>query len=137
MSFDAIQTGSIIDYPYLWRRESEDGETEGRKSRRTVIGLRISSRTGSDELILLPITSKRPYADQLAFEIPDVEKRRAGLEIHLRLWIILDEYNYDLVGKSFYLTPDAPLGRMTGKFFVTVMEAFFKNIRMAKRVDRG
>ena len=40
-----------------------------------------------------------------------MEKRRAGLDATLRLWIILDEYNQDTIGRSFYPEPEPPLGR--------------------------
>jgi hypothetical protein len=29
-------------------------------------------------------------------EVPDIEKRRVGLDAALRLWIIVDEYNTDI-----------------------------------------
>jgi hypothetical protein len=34
-----------------------------------------------------------------------MEKRRAGLDAGLRLWIILDQYNQDSIGRSFHLEP--------------------------------
>ena len=38
---------------------------------------------------------------RFAAEIPDTEKRRAGLDGDIRLWIVLDEYNQDVIGRSF------------------------------------
>ncbi len=103
MSFGQIRTASVIAYPYLWSREARSGETEGRKSRPTVVALRIASEKGGDELILLPLTTKDPGKDREAVEVPDREKRLAGLGEHHRIWIILDEYNFDIVGGSYYL----------------------------------
>ena len=40
MSFEAIQTGCVIRYPYLWAQQAARGETEGRKDRPTVVGVR-------------------------------------------------------------------------------------------------
>src|SRR6266576_1250374 len=48
---------------------------------------------GDDVLVLFPITSQAPSPNRFAAEIPEMEKRRAGLDATLRLWIILDEYN--------------------------------------------
>jgi hypothetical protein len=31
MSFDQLQTGVVLRYPYLWARQAKAGETEGRK----------------------------------------------------------------------------------------------------------
>ncbi|MGJ5179888.1 hypothetical protein ACQR16_29565 [Bradyrhizobium oligotrophicum] len=75
-------------------------------------------------LLLFPITSQPPHAGRFAVEIPATEKRRAGLDIALRLWIVLDEYNQDVVGKSFYLEPEEPLGRLSRVFFLPVMKEF-------------
>jgi hypothetical protein len=38
----------------------------------------------------------------LLFRSLRIEKRRAGLDADVRLWIILDEYNSDIIGHSFY-----------------------------------
>lgn len=119
MSFDAIRSGSVIAYPYLWHRQSLDGETEGRKSRPTAVGVRLPSPRG-DRLLLFPITSQAPSPDRLAVEIPETEKRRAGLQPELRLWIIIDEYNEDIIGRSFHLAPQPPLGTLSKAFFLPV-----------------
>lgn len=42
MSRDELRTGCVIRFPYLWVRESERGETEGRKSRPVAVGVRIT-----------------------------------------------------------------------------------------------
>ncbi|MEZ2127876.1 MULTISPECIES: hypothetical protein [unclassified Sinorhizobium] len=41
MSYDLIQTASVIRYPYLWAREAGRGETEGRKERPVAVGVRM------------------------------------------------------------------------------------------------
>ena len=38
MSFDQLRTGCVILFPYLWVREAERGETEGRKPRPVTVG---------------------------------------------------------------------------------------------------
>jgi hypothetical protein len=65
-----------------------------------------------------------------------MEKRRAGLDAALRLWIILDEYNQDVVGQSFYLEPKPPLGRFSRAFFLPLMKEFIARRAGACGVNR-
>jgi len=123
VSYDDIQTGCVIRYPYLWAREAHRGETEGRKDRPVTVGVRVS-RADGDLLLLFPITTKEPDAARFASEIPLIEKRRAGLDPDLRLWIILDEYNTDIVGQSFYLEPEPPIGQFSKAFLLPLVRAF-------------
>ena len=135
MSYDDIQTASVIRYPYLWAREAYRGETEGRKDRPVAVGVRVSRPSG-DLLLLFPITTKEPDPARFASEIPLIEKRRAGLDPDLRLWIILDEYNTDIVGQSFYLEPEPLIGRFSKAFFLPLVRAFIarrKNLRGVSR----
>jgi hypothetical protein len=135
-SFDDVQTGSIISYPYLWVREADRGETDGRKSRPSAVALRLKRADGADVLVLLAITSKQPAPFQDAIEVPEKEKRQAGLDSDKRLWIILDEYNTDSVGKSFYLPPGSKIGNFGGTFFLALLRAFAKVRLNARRVER-
>ena len=105
MSYDTIQTATVIRYPYLWAREARAGETEGRKERPVAVGVRLP-RPDGDLVLFFPISTKQPVASRFSAEIPAIEKRRAGLDTDLRLWIILDEFNTDIVGQSFYLEPN-------------------------------
>lgn len=134
--FDEFQTASVVSYPYLWARQAALGETAGRKDRPTAVALRLPASDGHDTLILLPITSQPPQADRTAFEIPDTEKRRAGLDPTMRLWIVIDEYNADIVGKSFHLEPNPPLGRFSRAFFLPVARAFIALRATARGVNR-
>ena len=136
MSLDDLRTGSVIRFPYLWVREAERGETEGRKPRPVAVGVRISRPNGADVLVLFPITSQPPASDRLATEIPETEKRRAGLDTTLRLWIILDEYNQDVVNQSFYLEPEPPLGRFSRAFFLPLMKRFIERRSSIRGVNR-
>lgn len=60
MSLDEFRSGCVIRFPYLWVREAERGETEGRKPRPVAVGVRIARPKGEDVLVLFPITSHRP-----------------------------------------------------------------------------
>lgn len=130
-----IQTACVIRYPYLWVREATLGETEGRKRRPVAVGVRLR-RADGDLLLLFPITSRQPDPATFAVEIPDSEKRRAGLEVAPRLWIVLEEYNTDVVGQSFYLNPERPLGRFSKAFFLPLVRSFAARRRQTVGVDR-
>jgi hypothetical protein len=136
-SFDDVLTGSVINYPYLWVREAESGETEGRKLRPSAVALRLKRDKGADLIVLLAITSKHPAPSEAAVEIPESEKRRAGLKADKRLWIVLDEYNTDTVGESIYLIPGSLSGNFGKTFFLALLRAFAKVRFKARRVDRG
>ncbi len=135
MSYEDIQTASVIRYPYLWAREAEHGETEGRKNRPVAVGVRLP-RPDGDLVLFFPITTKQPEASRFAAEIPAMEKRRAGLNGDLRLWIILDQYNTDIIGQSFYLEPDPPIGRFSKAFFLPLVREFIARRKSLKGVSR-
>jgi len=80
VSLDAFRTGCVIQFPFLWVREAKRGETEGRKPRPVAVGVRIARPKGEDLLVLFPITSQPPSPGRFAAEIPEMEKRRAGLD---------------------------------------------------------
>jgi hypothetical protein len=136
VSLDELRTGCVIRFPYLWVREAERGETEGRKRRPVAGGVRIARRAGDDLLLLFPITSQPPSPDRFAAEIPEMEKRRAGLDAGLCLWLILDEYNQDTINQSFYLEPEPPLGRFSKAFFLPLMKQFIARRTSTRGVNR-
>ncbi len=135
MSRDDVLTGSVVRYPYLWARQADGGETEGRKLRPTAVGFRIPRATG-DVLLLFPITTAEPGKARFAVEIPDIEKRRGGLDLDRRSWILLDEFNEDVIDASFYLPPDPPLGRFSKAFLLPVLKRFMAERDGARRVRR-
>ena len=135
MSYDDIQTASVIRYPYLWAREAHKGETEGRKERPVAVGVRLP-RPDGDLVLFFPISTKQPEPARFSAEIPAIEKRRAGLDTDLKLWIILDEFNTDRVGRSFYLEPDPPIGRFSKAFFLPLLRAFVARRKEFTEVSR-
>ncbi len=74
---------------------------------------------------------------QKAVSIPETEKRRAGLERDIQLWVVLDEYNYDLVGASWYLEPEPPLGRFSKAFFAPLLQQLRADLPRVRRVSRN
>jgi len=136
VSFDDIVAASVIRYPYLWTREADQSETEGCKLRPAAIAIRLAREDG-DLLLLLPITSKEPDRSRFAVEIPQMEKHRAGLDADIRLWIVLDEYNRDIVGQSCYLEPEPPLGRFSRAFFLPLLKEFLARRAKSRSVNRA
>lgn len=137
MSYDDVQSGCVIDYPYLWHREQAQGETAGRKRRPTAVAVRLARKDGQDALILFPLTTTEPEPGRHSVEIPEMEKRRAGLDRDVRIWMMLDEYNYDVVGRSFYLEPTPPRGSFSKAFFGPVLADVSRRLGAARRVMRG
>jgi hypothetical protein len=53
-----------------------------------------------------------------------------------RLWIILDEYNQDVIGRSFYLEPEPPLGYFSKAFFLPLLREFIRRRSQAQAISR-
>lgn len=136
MAFEKLVSGTVFIYPYLWIRQAAQGETEGRKDRLVVVGVRARMPDGLERLILFPITSKDPGPHRFAFEIPAREKKRAGLDANMRLWIILDEGNSDAVIGSYYLINRRPLGSFSKSYFLPIAREFISRRKMTKLQDR-
>jgi hypothetical protein len=134
------ETGLLIWYPYLWARQQDVGETEGRKKRPcAMIVPAPDPRTGQTRLFLLAVSSLPPAHDQRAVEVPETERRRAGLAGWKGGWVYVSEYNYDVVETSFYYEPgEAPIGRFSPPFLRQVVSAFRAELtgRVAARIDR-
>lgn len=134
-----IQPGQILSYPYLWAWQSDAGETEGRKSRPVCVAVAIRrAEDGRTHLLILAITTKAPEHGSVALEIPDIERRRVGLDDFKSCWIILDEYNYDIAETSWYIEPQRePPGRFSKSFMMKVAAGFRQAARLrARRVNR-
>jgi hypothetical protein len=136
---DLPAQGSVIEYPYLWISQRDAGETEGRKDRPVCLVLRIADPAQEiHHLVLLAISSQPPREDQVALEVPDTERRRAGLSRYPRAWIVVSEYNYDIAEQSWYWQPNnPPLGQFSGPFLRTIAQAFKPTLTTAvAKVDR-
>ena len=136
MSFEDLGTGAVIRYAYLWARQADQGETEGRKSRPVVVGVRLARPKGDDVILLFPITSQEPSRSRFAAEIPAIEKRRGGLASELRLWLVLDEYNQDVIGRSFYLEPGPKIGQFSKAFLLPLLQAAIARREQFRGVNR-
>ncbi|WP_064709406.1 hypothetical protein [Rhizobium bangladeshense] len=133
-----FRPGELISYPYLWAWQQQRGETEGRKQRPVCVVIAIRSASdGNTHLVLLAITTQPPQAGRIALEIPDIERRRAGLGDLKQSWIVIDEYNYDIVEHSWYIAPNQEvLGRFSKSFVMKVAAMFSKARSQSGRVKR-
>lgn len=100
-----------------------------------MVGVR-TARADGDLVLFFPITTKQPERDRFAFEIPAIEKRRAGLDADRHLWIIMDEFNSDVIGHSFYLEPEPPIGRFSKAFFLPILREFIARRKSLSEVSR-
>ncbi|MGG7580926.1 hypothetical protein [Rhizobium sp. Nf11,1] len=123
-----FRPGELITYPYLWAWQQQRGETEGRKQRPVCVVIAIRSASdGNTHLVLLAITTQPPQPGRVALEIPDIERRRAGLGDLKQSWIVVDEYNYDIVEHSWYIEPHQQvLGRFSKSFMMKIAAMFSK-----------
>ena len=112
----APRIGDVWRYPFVWGREARDGETEGRKDRPCVVPIVVTSEEGGSFLYFLPITTQPPQKGQNAVEVPQTELRRAGLDTDGPSWVMLDDYNRDRLGGSYYVAPDGYMGRFSPAF---------------------
>jgi hypothetical protein len=88
----------------------------------------VSNKAGVTNLVILAITLVPPSSSRLALEIPNIERRRAGLD-DIPLWVVLDEYNHDVLESSFYFDPKARIGRFSEAFRKLVLRAFMQAAR--------
>jgi hypothetical protein len=137
MTIHDLIAGKVVRYPYLWRREGQAGETEGRKNRPVCLALAFKSNDGI-HLAFLPITGTAPTEDQAAVEIPATELQRAGLDPGKRGWVVVSEYNHDILERSFYFEmSQKPLGHFGELFMTRVLKAFWPFLKSSTaRVDR-
>jgi hypothetical protein len=133
-----FRPGEVISYPYLWAWQQQRGETEGRKRRPVCVVIAIRGTSdGNTHLALLAITSQPPQAGRSALEIPDIERKRAGLGELKQSWIMVDEYNYDIVERSWYIEPDRDiLGRFSKSFMMKIAGMFAEARSRSSQVNR-
>ncbi|MBZ9898289.1 hypothetical protein LB545_28660 [Mesorhizobium sp. BR1-1-6] len=54
----------------------------------------------------------------------------------MRLWIILDEFNTGIIGRSFYVEPEPPVGRFSKAFFLPLLRGFIARRKTLTEVNR-
>jgi hypothetical protein len=122
------ETGLVISYAYLWRREREAGQDEGLKDRPSVIILSVERiEDGGTIVTVLPITHSAPTKRGVAVEIPAPVKRHLGLDAE-RSWVVVAEGNEFLwPGYDLRKVPDRDrydYGFLPPRFFHQILKAF-------------
>ncbi|MDX0633774.1 hypothetical protein [Sinorhizobium medicae] len=110
------------------------GETEGRKDRPVVLALLLRNRNDDLLVLMVPVTSV-PQQGPYSIEVPDIEKRRAGLDPHMSLWIVVDEANEDIPAKSFYFEPENRIGKFSSSFTKQVQALMVEALK-ARHIQR-
>ncbi len=108
--------GDVWRFPFLWKQEEQRGETEGRKSRPCVLALLTRNIDGQMEVLLVPVTTQPQDHNPFAIEVPEIEKKRAGLDVGLRLWVVTDEHNTDTPRQSYYFEAASRMGTFSTSF---------------------
>lgn len=138
---DTPKAGDVLRYPYLWARQADSGETEGRKPRACAVVLAVTTNSGHTELRMCAVTTQPPLPHTRAVPVPDTEKRRAGLDAHLQLWVVIDEHNIDVFELSYYIEPQSQMGVFSSAFTKELQRHMIQVLqervgRTLKRTDR-
>lgn len=113
-------------------------ETEGRKQRPVCVVIAIRDPgDGNSHVALRAIKTQPPPTGRIALEIPDIERKRAGLSDLKQCRIMADEYNYDIVERSWFIEPDQDiLDRFSKPFMVKIAKLFAEARDRTGRVSR-
>jgi hypothetical protein len=87
----ALQPGAVFHYAYLWHREFQAGQIEGRKDRPVMaLAVAVSEKDGRTHVMALPITHSQPFDQDHGVLLPDATKRLLGLD-EAPSWVITTE----------------------------------------------
>lgn len=130
MPTSGLRPGDVIRYPYRWVRElRSDRAPDGAKDRPCGIIVAAKAASGKTHILLLAISSQPPRSDQTALPVPQIERRRAGLDANREAWIYVSEANEDVEGQSYYLTDEPPTGAISKVFLERVKSAFLARLQ--------
>jgi len=93
VSFPEPKPGLVVRYDYLWAREAERGQDQG-KDRPTCLVAASDSAARPRYVVLLPITHTPPLGDTIGVEIPAKVRQAIGLDDEPS-WVIVSEHNID------------------------------------------
>lgn len=130
MTIPNPEAGLVVSYAYLWHREHQAGQDEGRKDRPSVIVIAVERQEDSATIVtVLPITHAVPDKTVIAIEIPQAIKQHLGLDDD-RSWVVISEGNeflwpgYDL--RKIPRTDRYDYGFLPPRFFNQILDAFVK-----------
>lgn len=137
MAIPVPEPGLVISYSYLWHREHEAGQDEGRKERPSVIVIAVDrAMDGATLVTVLPITHSSPADPAVAVELPTPVKRHLGLDAK-RSWIVVSEGNeFVWPGYDLHKVPNADrydYGFLPPRTFDKVVAAFMTCFRAGNR----
>lgn len=122
--------GLVMRYSYLWKREADQGQTEGQKHRPCVVVLCVEEIDGEKVVTVAPITHVKPDHPEQAIELTPATRRRLGLDSQ-KNWIVATEVN-----TFFWPGPDlAPTA--TGSYSYGELPAVVFNALKAKILAAG
>jgi len=133
MSLPEPRPGMVINYAYLWRREADRGQEEGRKYRPSAIV--VASKAG--RVLVVPITHSPPPAGSTAIELPKQIKDQLKLDDE-RSWLITNEANiftwpgYDMAPINQTQPKRVSYGILPPKFTRLLLERVRANARNGK-----
>ncbi|SDO03609.1 hypothetical protein SAMN05443582_101800 [Phyllobacterium sp. OV277] len=107
-----IKPGDVLQYYYLWARQSDAGEESGRKARPVCLVVKTIANPAS--LYLFPITSGMPDRSRIHASVSEIECHRAGL--NFPSWLILDEYNRIDMDQAYDFASTKPIGAFSPAF---------------------
>jgi hypothetical protein len=135
MAIPHPEPGLVINYAYLWHREHETGQEEGRKDGPTVIVRCMEAEAqGATVVTILPITHSKPTIPDWGVEIPSSVRLHLGLDDEPS-WIIVAEGNeFIWPGYDLRQRPDGSFafGFLPPRLFTRVQKAFVALHRAAK-----
>jgi hypothetical protein len=128
MAIPTPEPGLVISYAYVWDREAQGGQEEGRKDRPCVIALAVERRQDGETLVtVLPVTHRPPDDAAAAVEIPRAVKKHLGLDDE-RSWVVVTEGDqFVWPGYDLRKAPGADrydYGYLPPRFFNQVLTAF-------------
>lgn len=96
--------GEVIAYEYLWSREADRGQENGRKSRPCLV-LQVYPTGNGARVYLVPITSQQPKAED-GTEVPPETAGR--LRLYAPCWVLWSELNFfDWPGPDLGAVPES------------------------------
>ena len=129
---DRPQTGDVFNYAYLWHWQDQQGETSGRKKRPCCMAYVVKEKPNRTLMFILPITTQPPTEKQTAVAIPNIEAKRANLDV-TPSWVMVDELNVDLYETSYALEDRQRRGAFSSAFVDHVLRAVAE-IRKAQKL---
>lgn len=89
----------------------------------------VMCNSASDlEVLTAPITSQSPRDNPFAIPVPDTERRRADLDAHIPLWILVDAANTDLPEHGYYFWAGLKIGAFSARFTKAVQTLLIQAI---------